>query len=100
MVGRANVGSYSGINRVITEVEDFAKAHGLECDQTYGKYLDDPELVDPDRLRSEGGCIVNKNSGSVWKAALDQNKRDFVVSNLPKASYLIARFEGSPAIGP
>ena len=51
-------GPYHEIGSVIHTTETFALAQNLPCPRTFGEFLDDPERVDQDRLRSRAGCLL------------------------------------------
>lgn len=85
-------GPYHQIGPVINEVEAFASRRNIPCKKTFGVYLDDPETVNEGRLRSEGGCVVDRpvtpEAGFFYREIVDA------------APYVFATFAGSPAIGP
>ena len=106
---KQHTGPYHKIVPVIEEVERWAKQNKLPCPRTFGEYLDDPRYVDPDRLRSHGGCVLEgvkavAGGAQVQMAgALSFTVRwptGFSFRRLSGARYLTARFEGSPSIGP
>lgn len=90
---KQHMGPYHQIGGTIKEVEDWVGDHHLRCAQTFGEYLDNPELMDEDRLRSHGGCILSKPLPTPPPA-------DFQAQHRPEKSYAVGHFEGSPAIGP
>ena len=77
---------------MIQEAEAWANSHNLRCPQTFGEYLDDPSLIDEDRLRSHGGCVLS--------ATLTTVPPDFQYQIRAERTYVVARFPGSPSIGP
>lgn len=86
-------GAYHTIGDSIQEVEEWAKGRDLRCKPAFGEFLDDPNAMDPDRLRSRGGCFL-ENSVPV-------NPNSSVrVEQWPERTYLVARFQGAPAAGP
>ena len=87
-----HVGAYYKIVPVIQKVEEWAKAHGEPCARSFGEYVDDPRSVDEDRLRSNGGCVLDREP-----AALPDG---FKFKTLDRRLYLTARFRGAPSIGP
>jgi AraC family transcriptional regulator len=89
---KTHTGPYHEIGPTISEVEAWAKAQNIPCAQTFGEYLDDPQAMDQDRLRSQGGCVLS--------APLSEFKHDFHASELPETKYVVAHFEGSPSISP
>jgi DNA gyrase inhibitor GyrI len=86
-------GPYHEIGPVIREVELWALKQNVPCSKTFGQYLDDPEGVDQDRLRSRGGCVLSVLPNGMAPPG-------FSVLKLPEKLYVIARFSGSPAAGP
>ncbi len=93
IVFKKHVGAYHLIVSVIEEVEAWAKANGESCHLSFGEYLDDPDKVIEDRLRSTGGCIVAKK----WDFVLPEG---FGYRELPRHLYVKAEFDGAPSIGP
>jgi AraC family transcriptional regulator len=86
-------GAYHFIGTVIAEVEKWAHDNQQSCKRTYGEFLDDPAAVDQDRLRSRGGCVLERP----LTAAPPEG---FTVEKRPARRYVVARFSGSPGIGP
>ncbi len=92
MIYKEHLGAYHKIVPVIEEVEKWAKSQGLNCEKSFGEYMDDPQQVEQERLRSHGGCLVDK---------IPQVLPDGYQSEVREVHlYGVARFEGSPAIGP
>ena len=89
---KQHVGPYHTIVKKNEEVEKWAGEHNLRCPQTFGEYLDDPQAVDEDRLRAHGGCVMPNELSSI--------PPDFQQQIRPERLYAVARFSGSPAIGP
>lgn len=85
-------GPYHKIGGAIAEVEKWASEHNTRCPRTFGEYLDNPETGDEDRLRSHGGCVLATNLATA--------PPEFQYQVRPEKLYAVARFEGSPAIGP
>ncbi len=92
---KSHLGPYQEINQTISEVEAWAFKNGLSCKKTFGIYIDDPGKVDEDRLRSEGGCLLEANE----KSQLNLPK-GFSVKIAEQKKYLALTFSGSPAISP
>jgi len=97
LVYREHFGPYHKIPPVIEGVEKTLSAMGAPCDLAFGRYLDDPNTVDHDRLRSQGGCILSQIPESQKEAWA---KSDLLTLALPKKEYILATFNGSPSIGP
>lgn len=87
-----HVGAYHEIGPTIQAVESWALAQHLLCPTTFGEYLDNPESVDQDRLRSRGGCVLTKKP--------EQVPPDWTVEERPSRRFVVAHFTGSPSIGP
>ena len=92
VVYKTHLGPYHKINSVIQSVEKWAQKHNLPCPETFGEYLDDPNQVPHDRLRSHGGCVMPKIRFTL--------PSDLYQRTVNAHSYIEARFSGSPAIGP
>ncbi len=93
IVFKKHVGAYHLIVPVIEEVEKWAKANGETCRLSFGEFLDDPDKTVEDRLRSNGGCIVEKK----WDMGLPAG---YGYREIPRHLYVQAEFEGAPSIGP
>lgn len=89
---KKHFGPYHKIVPVIREVESWARGNGHSCQFSFGQYLDDANLVDQDRLRSRGGCLVDE-----FPAKMPEG---FQVDTLPAGKFVKATFQGSPGIGP
>jgi AraC family transcriptional regulator len=92
MIYKDHIGAYHKIVPVIESVENWVKANGLDCTRSFGEYLDNPDIVDEDRLKSRGGCIVDQFP--------EQLPEEFKTQTLPARRYVHVTFEGSPSIGP
>lgn len=92
MIYKEYSGPYHKILPTIQEVETWAKTAGLDCGQSFGEYLDDPNVVEHERLRSRGGCIVSQIPESLPSGFLSQT--------IPLRHYVVGEFSGSPALGP
>jgi effector-binding domain-containing protein len=101
MLYKEHRGAYHKTAPVIGEVETWAKAHQLDCHQTFGQYFDHPELVEESRLRSYAGCVVTASQES-FLSLLEKNPPppDYKNQSVEKRKYVKAIFSGSPAIGP
>lgn len=88
-------GAYNKIAPVIEDVEHWAAANKIDCTKSFGYYLDNPDVIEEGRLRSWGGCIIDPNS-----ALPPTLPEGFKTAELPEHKYVVATFEGSPAIGP
>jgi len=86
-------GPYHEIGPVIREVELWALNKNVPCSKTFGQFLDDPQAVDQDRLRSRGGCVLSVLPNGMAPEG-------FNVLKILERGYVIAKFRGSPAAGP
>lgn len=93
MVYKSHIGPYHKIVPTIEEVEKWAAANGEPCTISFGEYLDDPRVVDEDRLRSFGGCLVEGD----WTDRLPEG---FQFKEVPRQEYVTAIFTGAPSISP
>lgn len=92
MLYKTHIGPYHKIVPLIEEVEKWSRSQGLDCKLSFGEYLDNPETTEEPRLRSRGGCIVDR-----FPETLPEG---FEKQSLPEKNYVTAVFEGSPGIGP
>jgi hypothetical protein len=90
-------GPYHLINKELKDVETFAKNIGINCDKTFGEFLDDPNTLDASRLRSHVGCIVNEDTSI---DSINLEKYNLKLKSLSKQKAIIAHFNGSPSISP
>jgi AraC family transcriptional regulator len=86
------VGPYYKIAEKISEVEAWAKTQGLPCPLTFGEFMDDPSVVEHERLRSRGGCVVDSIPANL--------PSDIKSITVPSRQYILAHFNGSPWLGP
>jgi len=92
MIYKDHTGAYYKIVSTIEEVEKWAKAHDVDCKESFGEYIDDANVVEESRLRSRGGCIVKDFPTDL--------PAEFKTQEIPARKYVTAVFEGSPGIGP
>ena len=93
VIYKHHVGAYHKIVPVIEDVETFAKSIGQLCEISFGEYIDNPDTVAEDRLRSNGGCLVRMLQPK-------QMPDGFKYRIIPGHKFLIAQFDGAPSIGP
>jgi AraC family transcriptional regulator len=85
-------GSYHSIVPKIQEIESWALANSVDCRMSFGEYFDNPEQVEQERLKSRGGCIVEKIPA--------KKPERFETGTLKGGHFFTATYKGSPAIGP
>ena len=93
VVYQPHTGAYHKIVPVIEAVEKWATQIQEPCKISFGEYIDDPNAVEEDRLKSIGGCIVKEN----WTGKLPAG---FDYKELPRRLFVTADFAGAPSIGP
>ena len=94
LIYKDHLGPYHTIAEIIKEVEVWSKDQGLDCDLTFGQFIDDPSIVEHERLKSRGGCLVSKFP------AADKIPVEIKTLVIPSRNYLLAHFDGSPWLGP
>lgn len=101
---REHIGPYHKIPPVITSVESFFKNNDRPCLMAFGRYFDNPDEVDHDRLRSQGGCIFpgRPQDTEFFLSSLKAPPSAFKIETdfLEKKEYILATFNGSPSVGP
>lgn len=90
-----HVGPYHKIVPSLEQVENWAKTQGLNCSQTFGEFLDNPQTVDEERLRANVGCILEATETAPTTLA-----EGFQYDEKDARTYVVARFDGAPSIGP
>ncbi len=93
-LSQRHLGAYHEILPTIQAVENLLKNHGLACPVSFGHYLDDPDKTDVARLRSDGGCLLS----TTWSP--EGAGKQILSGQIDGGEYVVARFEGSPSIGP
>lgn len=89
---KTHVGPYHKVNEALTEVETWAQQNQIQCQKTFGEYLDNPETVDEKRLRANVGCVLDQ--------PIDKAPEGFLQKSLAPHKFVVARFEGASSIGP
>lgn len=92
LIYKEHLGAYHLIANLIESIETTTALNQIPCSKTFGLYLDDPQGVESDRLRSLGGCLTNEANMQLPEG-LNYKKLD-------PGYFVTARFSGSPAIGP
>lgn len=90
-----NIGPYHKVLSSLQKVEAWAKENGYACDLSFGRYIDDPDVVEPERLRSQVGCVFA--TAPQPAAPLPEG---FSAGVIPGGKYVVGIFRGSPALGP
>ncbi len=96
MLYQEHIGAYHKVSAKILEVENWVKNNGLKCKKSFGLYLDHPDLVPEDKLRSEVGCLFKPAMG----LGDTLKKSPFKTKNYKGKLRLQATFTGSPALTP
>ena len=89
------VGPYDKVLPTLQEVEKWAHENKISCALTFGEYLEDPNVVEMERLHSNVGCLLDSN----WTSDL-KLPEGFQVKEIPARKYVLGDFAGSPALGP
>lgn len=87
-----HLGAYHGIGNLLQEVESWTMKSKIDCPKTFGEFEDDPQAVDQDRLRSRAGCVLN--------LPVTGDTAPYLQETRAARTYVVARFEGAPGIGP
>ena len=101
-----HIGPYNEVAPLMDKVQQWARAHHLSCDKTFGLYLDNPQTTEERRLRSHVGCVLTSPAPApdvlcptpTGGAAGSSNC--YKAEQFPAGRYIWASFDGSPAIGP
>ncbi len=89
-------GDYVQTSTMLKQVEELLKKSNIPCPQTFGLFLDDPNIVVVHDLKSKVGCIYFENPLGLTKIPDGLEKRNIKSED----NQLSADFEGSPALGP
>jgi AraC family transcriptional regulator len=100
ILSKDHLGPYHKIADVILEVEAWARSQGEPCTRSFGEFFDNPERTDEDRLRSRGGCILNKSTPADLEALNAKLPAGYAVTSIDERLYAIATFDGAPSLGP
>nr|GIL16956.1 MAG: hypothetical protein BroJett040_07070 [Oligoflexia bacterium] len=96
LISKIHNGAYHKIVPIILDAEQWAKNNNYDCRFTFGEYFDDPETVEEGRLRSRGGCLMEKLPDGIEKNLPE----GYEIAQISERQYVVATFEGSPGIGP
>jgi hypothetical protein len=92
LLSKEHMGPYHKILPTLEEVEKWAKDNNVACPRTFGEFIDDPNVVETERLRSLVGCELTEKPATIPVG--------FQFRELPRRKYIVAIFHGSPALGP
>jgi AraC family transcriptional regulator len=93
-VYQKHLGPYHLIVPKMEEIEVWLKSHKFECTMTFGEYIDNPKVVDEDRLQSNAGCIVPTDMSA------EKLPEHFLFRLVPRRHYVVATYQGAPSIAP
>ncbi len=82
-------GPYQNAGAVFTEVEKALAEDNIICEQTFGRYYDNPNEIEPERTRADIGCILSQTNDLPTSA-------DFQAETLTSYPALVGTFEGAP----
>lgn len=92
LIYKDHIGPYHTIAEKIKDVQTWAESQGLDCSLTFGQFIDDPSIVEHERLKSRGGCVL---------ATIPPKTPEEIKSlMIPARNYILAKFDGSPWLGP
>ena len=92
LIYKDHLGPYHTIAEVIKDVQTWTEHQGLDCQITFGQFIDDPSIVEHERLKSRGGCVVSTFPEKI--------PPEIKTLQIPQRNYILARFDGSPWLGP
>jgi hypothetical protein len=99
LYGVRHEGAYHEISKKIFQIEIWAQKTGIPCKQTFGLYVEDPYLVENERLISYGGCVAKGEDFELIKSK--QNLMPGLkLIQINQNQFITGFFEGSPWIGP
>lgn len=85
---KTHIGDYSEIGKIQDEIYYSLVADGINASRGFGVYYDNPQEVDKERLRSEGGVIIEKNDYS----RISELKGKYNIKDIPKFESVVATF--------
>ncbi len=91
MLYKVHTGAYHKISQTIEGVERFALSRNISC-QSFGEFLDNPQVVEEIRLKSHGGCLTSEEIKDI--------PPDLKFETRSPKNYVKAIFNGSPSISP
>lgn len=98
-------GAYHEINDTLVALEKWAEEKKISCNETFGLFYDNPDVVESARLRADVGCVLPAESlESLKQINLAEEKilkKDSLKHlTLTASKILLASFAGSPWLGP
>lgn len=100
LLAKTHHGAYHKIIDDLEEVEALVKAEGLKCEKTFGRFFDNPDSVDEDRLKSEVGCFFEGEPPLLTKEILQKFGETLELIKIEPQLYVQGKFDGAPSIGP
>ncbi|MBN2715671.1 MAG: hypothetical protein JXX14_07430 [Deltaproteobacteria bacterium] len=83
------VGDYKVTGAIMKNVSnDLLEQHGIKCASRFGLYLDNPQKVPTEKLRSIGGCVVTGRTERQLKAL----RLKFDVYQFPRTRSVVSDF--------
>ncbi len=82
-------GPYHDVGKVFEDVENTLAKLSIKCDQTFGRYYDDPNEVEPERTRADIGCVVQNTNTLPTSEGLEAETIEPYLA-------MIGIFEGAP----
>ena len=82
-------GPYQNVGPVFSEVEKTLAQDKIACDQTFGRYYDNPNEVEPERNRADIGCVLMTTDNL-------PTSTDLQAESLKPFHALVGTFEGAP----
>lgn len=88
LVYEKHVGPYHDVGAVFERVEKKLEEKKVACTRTFGRYYDNPDKVEQERLRADIGCILSQ--------PLTESIEGILTEELPSFEALKGTFEGAP----
>jgi effector-binding domain-containing protein len=97
-VYKNRLGAYHESSATLIQIEELLKENNFLCIQSFGLYIDDPNQVDAERLRSELGCLFDEKFKTPLEKLISEKNLDLNIKYLDTKNYVVGTFEGSPAL--
>ena len=91
LIYKQQLGPSHEISPLLSKIEAEIAGQNIDCAIPFGEYLDDPASMDPERLRSNLGCVIESDKVPLIDGFTTEKR---------EGNYLVIEFEGSPGIGP